>query len=56
MLGRRGDDAGRYDVTPGSPVGVALLGAAQGETVRVALPDGRERTLRVLEIGPPCHA
>jgi transcription elongation factor GreA len=52
LVGRRGEDAGRFDVSPGSPVGTALLGAAPGETVRVALPNGSVRQLRVLEIVP----
>jgi transcription elongation factor GreA len=57
LVGRRGDDAGRNDVSAGSPVGAALLGAAPGDRVRVTLPNGRERTLRVLAIVPtPCHA
>jgi transcription elongation factor GreA len=52
LVGRRGDHADRFDVSPGSPVGTALLGAAQGDTVRVTLPSGRVRELRVVEIGP----
>ncbi|WP_320668873.1 GreA/GreB family elongation factor [Patulibacter defluvii] len=38
-------------VSATSPVGAALLGQAIGSTVRVALPDGRERELRVVGIG-----
>lgn len=50
IVGRRADDAGRHDVTPGSPVGRALLGATAGDDVRVELPSGRVRPLRVLRV------
>lgn len=52
LVGRRGDDAGRHDVTPGSPVGRALIGAVPGDRVRVELPDGRVRELRVQQVAP----
>ena len=39
--------ATRPHVTPGSPMGHALLVARAGETVRVILPNGRERSLTV---------
>lgn len=38
-------------VSATSPVGSALLGQAVGSTVRVALPDGRQRELRLVRIG-----
>ena len=37
-------------VTPASPVGRALWGARPGDVVRVELPNGRDRTLRVLDV------
>jgi transcription elongation factor GreA len=52
LVGRRRDDAGRYDVSPGSPMGTALLGTAAGDAVRVTLPSGRVRELRVVEVFP----
>jgi hypothetical protein len=33
-----------------SPVGQAVRGARPGDVVRVALPNGRDRTLRVIEV------
>jgi regulator of nucleoside diphosphate kinase len=33
-----------------APVGSALLGLAQGQTIDWPTPDGRKRRLRVLEI------
>jgi len=48
-------DAAR-PVSADSPVGAALLGRAVGETAVVALPDGRERRLRVLAIDDPAEA
>jgi transcription elongation factor GreA len=50
--GRRAGVAGRHEVTPGSPVGNALLGARPGHRVRVELPGGRERALRILDVTP----
>ena len=50
IVGRRADDATRTQVTPGSPVGVALLGAREGDEVRVTLPNGRRRVLTVLAV------
>jgi transcription elongation factor GreA len=52
LVGRRGRDAARHEVSPASPVGKALLGARPGDAVRVELPDGRHRTLRILEVIP----
>lgn len=56
LVGRRGDDAGRYDVSPGSPMGTALLGTAAGDEVRVTLPNGRLRELRVIAVFPTSAA
>jgi transcription elongation factor GreA len=52
LVGRRAGVAGRHEVTPGSPVGNALLGARPGHRVRVELPGGRERALRILDVTP----
>jgi transcription elongation factor GreA len=43
------------DVSIGSPVGQALVGRRSGDTVVVALPDGRTRALRIASIGQPDH-
>jgi transcription elongation factor GreA len=56
LVGRRGDDAGRYDVSPVSPMGSALIGTAAGDDVRVVLPSGRVRELRVLVVSPTIAA
>ena len=50
LVGRLTDDAQRAQVTPGSPVGNALMGARSGEVVEVVLPNGRSRTLTVLAV------
>ena len=39
------------DVSIGSPVGQALVGRRSGDTVVVALPDGRTRELRIASVG-----
>jgi transcription elongation factor GreA len=52
LVGRRTEDADRYEVSPGSPVGRALIGAAAGDVVRVELPGGGVRELRVLRVVP----
>jgi transcription elongation factor GreA len=52
LVGRRSEASRRYEVTPGSPVGKALLGARPGHQVRVELPGGRERALRILDVTP----
>jgi transcription elongation factor GreA len=52
LVGRRGHDAARHEVSPASPVGSALFGARPGDAVQVQLPDGRHRTLRVVEVLP----
>jgi transcription elongation factor GreA len=52
IVGRRTGDTHRAEVTPGSPVGSALLGARRGETVRIVLPSGGTRELEVLAVEP----
>ena len=52
LIGRRSEDSARHEVSSGSPVGRALLGARPGQLVRVELPDGRDRSLRILDITP----
>jgi transcription elongation factor GreA len=52
LVGRRSEASGRQEVTAGSPVGKALLGARPGQRVRVELPGGRERALRILDVIP----
>jgi transcription elongation factor GreA len=50
LVGRRAADSTRREVSLGSPVGKALVGVRPGDLARVALPSGRRRTLRVLEV------
>jgi transcription elongation factor GreA len=50
LVGRRGAELRRQEVTPTSPVGQALMGARAGDVVRVELPSGRTRVLRVLAV------
>lgn len=50
LIGRRGQDSARHAVTLASPVGKALWRARPGDAVRVPLPNGSHRTLRVLEV------
>jgi transcription elongation factor GreA len=52
LIGRRGEDSKRHEVTLASPVGRALWGARPGDVVQVALPNGRDRALCVLDV---CH-
>ena len=52
LIGRRGEASARHEVSPGSPVGKALLGARPGQLVRVDLPGGRIRSLRILDVTP----
>jgi transcription elongation factor GreA len=53
LVGRRGADAGPNDVSVGSPVGQALVSTRPGDLVRVVLPSGRDRVLRVVAVTPP---
>jgi transcription elongation factor GreA len=41
------------DVSIGSPVGRALLGGRAGDSVHIALPNGRTRTLRIASVAQP---
>lgn len=50
LIGRRRQGSERREVTLASPVGKALWGARPGDVVRVELPNGRDRTLRVLDV------
>jgi transcription elongation factor GreA len=50
LIGRRSEDSARHEVTMASPVGKALGGSRRGDVVDVALPNGRARTLRVLDV------
>jgi transcription elongation factor GreA len=52
LIGRRNGDSTRREVSSGSPVGRALLGGRPGQLVRVELPDGRGRPLRILDVTP----
>jgi transcription elongation factor GreA len=53
LVGRRSLESARHEVTPASPVGEALMAARSGDEVRVELPSGRVRLLRVLDIRYP---
>lgn len=50
LIGRRDERSGRREVSLRSPVGRALLGARPGQVVRVQLPGGRDRELRILDV------
>jgi transcription elongation factor GreA len=50
VVGRRAPDSTRREVSLTSPVGRALVGVRPGDTARVALPSGRTRMLRVLDV------
>jgi transcription elongation factor GreA len=50
LIGRRRQQSTRHEITMASPVGQALRGARPGDVVHVALPNGRDRTLRVLNV------
>jgi transcription elongation factor GreA len=50
LVGRLGPEEHLSQVSLGSPVGSALLGARPGDVVHVTLPNGRERSLSVLEV------
>ena len=56
LIGRRSERSALHEVSAGSPVGRALLGARPGQLVRVALPDRRYRELRILEVTPSIGA
>jgi len=50
LVGRLGPEDDLSQVSLGSPVGSALLGARPGDVVRLTLPNGRERSLGVLGV------
>jgi transcription elongation factor GreA len=50
LVGRRAADSARREVSLASPVGKALVGVRAGDVARVALPSGRVRLLRVLDV------
>lgn len=56
LVGRRHEHSTRHEVSLRSPVGKALLGARPGQLVRVELPDGRDRSLRILDVTPSIGA
>jgi transcription elongation factor GreA len=51
LVGRRTSESPAQEVSLGSPVGKALVGARTGDVVHVGLPNGRERSLTVLGVG-----
>jgi len=50
LVGRRSAHHDDCRISLASPVGRALLGSRAGEVVQVALPNGRERSLTVLDV------
>jgi transcription elongation factor GreA len=50
LVGRLGPEDDLSQVSLGSPVGRALLGARPGDVVHVTLPSGRQRALSVLDV------
>jgi transcription elongation factor GreB len=50
LVGRRGVDSAPTEVTLASPVGQALVGTRAGDEVHVELPNGRLRTLTVVDV------
>jgi transcription elongation factor GreA len=50
LVGRRAADSPPREVSLASPVGKALVGVRAGDFARVALPSGRVRLLRVLDV------
>jgi transcription elongation GreA/GreB family factor len=50
LVARRHHQPRGLEVTPTSPVGELLMGARAGDVVRVRLPSGRDRVLRVLDV------
>ena len=50
LVGRRAADSAPREVSLASPVGKALVGVRAGDLARVALPSGRVRLLRVLDV------
>ena len=52
LVGRSLPEPRRSQVMLGSPTGKALLGARPGDVVRVTLPNGRSRRVRVINVTP----
>jgi transcription elongation factor GreA len=50
LIGRRASESTAHEVSLGSPVGKALVGARTGDVVHVSLPNGRARSLTVLDV------
>src|SRR4051794_16041451 len=50
LVGRRAADSASREVSLASPLGKALVGVRAGDVARVALPSGRVRLLRVLDV------
>jgi transcription elongation factor GreA len=50
LIGRRTSTSAPDEVSLGSPVGKALVGARTGDVVHVKLPTGRDRSLTVLAV------
>jgi transcription elongation factor GreA len=55
LVGRRAADSPPREVSLASPVGKALVGVRAGDFARVALPSGRVRLLRVLDVTSEPH-
>ena len=53
LIGRRTAESRPDEVSLGTPVGKALVGARPGDVVRVSLPSGRARSLTVLGVSAP---
>ncbi len=52
LVGRSLPESQRRQAMLGSPTGTALLGARPGDVVRVTLPNGRSRRVRVINVTP----
>lgn len=52
LVGRSLPESQRKQAMLGSPTGKALLGARPGDVVRVVLPNGRSRRVRVINVTP----
>jgi transcription elongation factor GreA len=50
LIGRRTSESSAHEVSLGSPVGKALVGARAGDVAHVSLPHGRARSLTVLDV------
>lgn len=55
LVARRHHHPRGLEVTPTSPVGELLMGARAGDVVRVRLPSGRDRVLRVLDVSSAAY-